>query len=683
MKKLSFCAMLAASIMMVSSCQEDLSNDLREGQEALVSFNVGTPLIATRAYSDGTTATVLKYAVYDASGAIIDHFTEENGTINLQTSVNFKLKTGNTYSVLFWAEAENAPYDVDLAAKKLTVDYANATSNAENRDAFYKFETFKVEGPINKTIELRRPFAQLNIGTDDLTHSANAGYKVTETQVFVPVYTELDLTNGAVSNQQGRTFAFAALPQGEEFPVDGYEYMAMNYLLVSPEKEVVEIEFTYTDGTTPMTRTIGAVPVQRNYRTNIYGTLLTSDANINVEIVPDYDQPDENYPDSFSDQLRLASAFGGVVKLTENVELNSTLEVRAGMVIDLNGFNLTYNGTADVMARVYEGGLTFEGEGIVETAASYVALAYEGATITVNGDASFKAGSCTVFQANGGKIYLNGGFYEVADTQWGTTFMLNHYDSLKDVGLIEVKGGSFKGFNPADNKADGQGTSYLADGYSVIEEGDWFTVVEGTTVVAQSLDEFEAALSNEGVGVLNLDADLNNGSDVFALNQDMIFYMNGNEIIAGGQGTNNYAFNVFGSEVTVNDANLNGAGFAVLDGSNVTVNNSTIAAHPGKSGRNMFYIVGNSTVTVNEGTYTFDRTSCYFVYVEAGSTCYINGGHFEKPLANNASKDSFVNNASAGTVIITGGTFNVDPTKWVADGYEAVKSGKIWTVQAK
>ena len=94
----------------------------------------------------------------------------------------------------------------------------------------------------------------------------------------------------------------------------------------------------------------------------------------------------------------------------------------------------------------------------------------------------------------------------------------------------------------------------------------------------------------------------------------------------------------------------------------------------------MFYVSGNSTVTVNEGTYTFDRTSCYFVYVEAGSTCYINGGHFEKPLANNASKDSFVNNASAGTVIITGGTFNVNPTKWVAAGYKAEKSGKIWTV---
>ena len=36
-----------------------------------------------------------------------------------------------------------------------------------------------------------------------------------------------------------------------------------------------------------------------------------------------------------------------------------------------------------------------------------------------------------------------------------------------------------------------------------------------------------------------------------------------------------------------------------------------------------------------------------------------------------------------GTVIIKGGTFGFDPTKWVADGYEAVKTGDVWVVSAK
>lgn len=197
-----------------------------------------------------------------------------------------------------------------------------------------------------------------------------------------------------------------------------------------------------------------------------------------------------------------------------------------------------------------------------------------------------------------------------------------------------------------------------------------------------TVENLTEALNNDST--VNVTAPINNGSNVIAINDnDVVMNMGGNEVEAGGDGTNNYAFNVFGSTVEVNDANIVGAGFAVLNESEVTVNSGSIAGTPGKSGRNMFYVVGNSTVTVNEGTYTFDRTSCYFVYVDAGSTCYINGGHFEKPLANDASKDSFVNNASTGTIIITGGTFNVDPTKWLATGYKAVKSGKIWTVSAE
>lgn len=197
-----------------------------------------------------------------------------------------------------------------------------------------------------------------------------------------------------------------------------------------------------------------------------------------------------------------------------------------------------------------------------------------------------------------------------------------------------------------------------------------------------SVEELAAALNE--VSNVNFAAPIDNGSDVISINDNSVaINMGGHQYIGGGMGTNNYAFNVYGSEVEVNDANIVGAGFAVMDASEVTLNSGSIAAKPGKSGRNMFYVVGNSTVTINEGTYTFDRTSCFFVYVAAGSTCYINGGHYEKPLANAATKDSFVNTGSEGTVIITGGTFNMDPTNWLADGYKAVKSGKFWTVSAE
>ena len=213
-------------------------------------------------------------------------------------------------------------------------------------------------------------------------------------------------------------------------------------------------------------------------------------------------------------------------------------------------------------------------------------------------------------------------------------------------------------------------------------------VVTGALMTVEATEVSTVAQLTEALEskpIIEISNDIDNGSNKFMITgNDVVINGDGTSTItAGGQSSKNYAFQTDGSNVVVNDVNINGAGFAAINGSNVTVNNSTIEAVHANSGRNMFYVDGNSEVTVNEGTYTFSRTSCYFVYVGAGSTCYIKGGTFEKPLANSASKDVFVNSASQGTVIITGGTFNVDPTQWVPAGYKAEKSGKWWTVSAE
>lgn len=277
-------------MLFATSCEKELN--LGGKDAATVSFNIGTPEIATRAYSDGTTATKLQYAVYDAKGKELTDLTVTDGVINGSTTVTFKLTTGNTYSVIFWAAAEDAPYTVDFANKTMSVDYSGALCNAENRDAFYKYHTFTVTGPQTESIELKRPFAQLNIGTSDYAATESAGYVPTMSAVTVSsVYSTLNLKTGEVSDEVEAAFAASAIPTSEVFPVAGYEYLAMNYLLVGAEKGLVEVEFTYTDGEDAKTRTVGSVPVQRNYRTNLFGQLITSDVDINVEITPDYEEP--------------------------------------------------------------------------------------------------------------------------------------------------------------------------------------------------------------------------------------------------------------------------------------------------------------------------------------------------------------------------------------------------------
>ena len=157
MKKILFGMMTAAAVL-ATSCAKELQS--AEG-DANVTFAVGTPEIATRAYSDGTTATDLQYAVYDAKGNLLEDLT---GTqeINISTTVELKLTTGNTYTVAFWADSEDAPYTVDFEAKSVSVDYAGVKSNDENLDAFYAWYTFTVTGTQTETVDLKRPFAQLN-----------------------------------------------------------------------------------------------------------------------------------------------------------------------------------------------------------------------------------------------------------------------------------------------------------------------------------------------------------------------------------------------------------------------------------------------------------------------------------------------------------------------------------------
>ena len=285
MKKLFL--VLAAAFAMVA-CQTDLNEVSVAGGEVDVTFEVGAP--AARAYSDGKTATRLQYAIYDETGAELTALTKTNEKIELSTTVQLKLVTGNKYTAIFWASEKDAPYEVDFGAKTMTVDYDEVTCNDEKLDAFYAIHEFTVTGAQTETIELKRPFAQLNIGTNDYTTATEAGYTPTKSAVTVKkIYKTLDLWEGGVSNPVEVIFATAPIAKTESFPVADYEYLAMNYLLVDSQKEVVDIEFTYTDGVDAKTRTVGSVPVQRNYRTNIYGQLLTSDVDINVVIKPEYE----------------------------------------------------------------------------------------------------------------------------------------------------------------------------------------------------------------------------------------------------------------------------------------------------------------------------------------------------------------------------------------------------------
>ena len=458
MKKILF-GMMAAAVL-ATSCAKELQ-DVATG-DATVTFAVGTPEIATRAYSDGATATVLQYAVYDEAENELTDLTVKNAEIHGSTTVKLQLTTGNTYSVIFWAAAPNAPYTVDFATKTMTVNYNNAVSNDEARDAFFKRHTFTVTGAQTETIELRRPFAQLNIGTADYAASTSAGYTPVKSAVTVKsIYNTLNLWDGAVDGETEVTYNYAEIAENEAFPVAGYQYLAMNYLLVAADKDLVDIEFGYTetDATAAKTRIVGSVPVQRNYRTNIYGNLLTSDVDINVEINPDYNEPAYE-----ADELQKAAAFGGEVTLTEDVVLKNPLEIQANMVLNLGGKTLT--GVVTVAEGVQA---TIAGGKVVNNDKSVSGITSNGNLTLDNVEIESARHALRV---ESGKVVINGGTYKVAPISNSTLHALNVGDDNTTAEVI-IKGGTFTG--PKGTMADSGSAVNVRNGSKVVIEGGNFS----------------------------------------------------------------------------------------------------------------------------------------------------------------------------------------------------------------
>ena len=286
-----------ASMMLATSCSNDELSNLNEGTNSTVTFTtqLANPL-QTRAFADGTTATTLDYAVYevkDGAWTLLPDLGKTDQTINMSTTVSLNLVNGKTYAVVFWADAPSSIYTFDATNVNVKADYTSATSSNENYDAFYAVEQFTVDGAtLDRTVNLKRPFAQLNIGTSDLAAAKSAGIDVTKAGVTVKTYNTLNFKDGSVDGEAEIEFAAAELPE-EAFPVttSGCKYLAMNYLLMPTDKKADNTVTISYDGAADA-RAFQNIPLQRNFRTNIFGSLLTSANNFNVSIAPEFDEPD-------------------------------------------------------------------------------------------------------------------------------------------------------------------------------------------------------------------------------------------------------------------------------------------------------------------------------------------------------------------------------------------------------
>ena len=322
-KKLFLGMFAAAGMLFATSCSNDELDMAQSGNEAQVTFSLAAEGgIATRAISDGTGAKKLVYAVYNASGELIETIanTDVNGQIvdnsafddGLTENVTITLAKGQQYTVAFWAQNPNCTAYTTTDLKNVTIDYAGL-NNDETRDAFFKAETFTVTGNTEIDVVLKRPFAQINVGVyqTDWDAAKASGIEIEKSKVTIKnAATSINLLTGQVGGEQTVEYGFDIIPAQfatpETLNVDldndgtkeNYVYLSMSYILANDEttgyaKTTLEdLDFTFAPingNNINFSEGLNAVPVQRNWRTNIIGKILTGDVTFNITIDPIYD----------------------------------------------------------------------------------------------------------------------------------------------------------------------------------------------------------------------------------------------------------------------------------------------------------------------------------------------------------------------------------------------------------
>ena len=305
-KKLFLGVFAAAGMLLATSCQNDELDAVQTGNEATVSFTLGVEGgVQTRAISDGQTANRLVYAVFDEEGNRITTIAKVDKEATFPTTENITLAKGQTYKVAFWAQnSATSAYVLD-DDMNLTIDYTNSANNDENRDAFFKTETFTVTGNAKIDVVLKRPFAQINLGVTnkDWGAAVASGIEIATSKVVIKnAYTNMDLIDGSVSGETEVVYDFGATPKSSDevlkvdLDKDGtaeeYHYLSMSYILVDAQKSTQDLDFTFrpiSGNDIVFDEGLDNVPVQRNWRTNIIGQILTGNIDFNISIDPIYD----------------------------------------------------------------------------------------------------------------------------------------------------------------------------------------------------------------------------------------------------------------------------------------------------------------------------------------------------------------------------------------------------------
>lgn len=385
------------------------------------------------------------------------------------------------------------------------------------------------------------------------------------------------------------------------------------------------------------------------------------------------------------------------------------------VTINLNGKNVNITGYEPncTGVNIDGGSLTIKGSGSFGDSAQknvnplfYVNV---GASLTIEGDASYySANVCAYARYWNSKIYINGGKWYGSET-----YTLNKYDTNQEA-IISVTGGEFYKYNPAASHSENPVANFVADGYGVVKDGDWYKVVKATEVTDESGLSSAIGSSSKTPVMVNTTVELGTSFSIYGGNTLSVgangvitpsssFKSNVSEVVSTankqgvinieGEGTINGPSN---STATAGSQAIMVQGSTLSSATPLTVNlygNLSVNGGSGSAG-NHAITVTNGTLNIYGGYYYSGKDkdgTCEVIYLRdiwarnpRKQICNIYGGVFDSEVENNPILLNKVNNLTTAEFHVYGGTFvGFNPadntadgagTNYVADGYVSTKT---------
>ena len=426
MKKLILPVLAIGAVATLASCssEEPLGPGANDGK---VTFNICLEGAQTRAFGETTDCNEIYYTVFDMDGKVVlaDQQKAAFGPGVNTTTVELQLVANQDYQVIFYAHNSGSEFS-KYESGVVTVDYTKMNVNSTLDDAFINKKDYtpaggtKVDNQVftadgnAKTVYLTRPFAQVNFGTDDLDNTAVQKIIDGVTTTFSVskglnnTYTVIDGTASGTPEYPVTASTTTAPEDNPDFPVEPatYDNLLSVYLLVPQTQDMIDATYTINLAGKPAINNLNLanMPVQGNYRTNVYGSLLTTQNQFNVTIEPNFGTP--SYEVTF--KPKNASELSDALTSPTNAEIQIDQNLDASTLAP-EDFNLT---GAKKIVIAEDATLTMPASAYFTTSQD---LTIQGGTITNDG-ATTRAGesepaadgSKGIFRIYGGDFTLEG-----------------------------------------------------------------------------------------------------------------------------------------------------------------------------------------------------------------------------------------------------------------------------------